>query len=167
MQLNFYFKFQNEQISPEVFHQQGLRSWWILYIDSCFSNRYVHLKFLLPRKETYVYVVPNSRILRRYYYIEIICSSGSRYNLVYFYTIPFHASDRDERFHRSGDNILRLRDGAQRLHLAAGENERGQRTDVTAARTIDSAFQHDPQQHSKSDRKLDCEHAEHSDNESD
>lgn len=74
-----------------------------------------------------------------------------RNNTVYVHPVPFDASDSDERLHRPGHNILRLCHGAQRVHLAAGEDERGEGAGTAAARAVCDAarvvpqHQHPPQ----------------------
>lgn len=57
-----------------------------------------------------------------------------RYNPLHLHPVPLDASDSDERLHRAGHNLLRLRDGAQRVHLAKGEDERGEGARAAPAR---------------------------------
>lgn len=61
---------------------------------------------------------------------------SSRDNPVHVHPVPLDAGHRDERLHRAGHHLLRLCHGAQRVHLAAREDERREGVGAAAARAV-------------------------------
>lgn len=67
-----------------------------------------------------------------------------RYNSVHLHTISLNAGDRHEHFNRHRDSLLWRRHGAQRVHLAEGEDDGVQLYEAAAAPDDANAPKHDP-----------------------